>query len=218
MRESIRILITALALFATGSAFALNPGDGDGDTGASNAPVIFVHGYAGNNRQWSDMERNFRSNGYSSSELYTFGYSSTTRSNSNSAGSLRSFVNNVRSNHSQDPHIVAHSNGGLVARYYLVNLGGSSNTGRFVSLGSPHSGTTTAYACFSPACFDMRPGSSFLNQLAGRGCDRSIWSSVDAVINPTSSARCGTSIRGPSIGHIALMSDSRVGSLIRDQF
>jgi triacylglycerol lipase len=88
--------------------------------------------------------------------------------------------------------------------------GGSSQMRRFVTLGTPHSGTTSAWACFSPACFDMRAGSLFLIRLAGRGCDRSLWSSVDGVILPASSARCGNSTQVAPVGHLSLLTDSSV--------
>ena len=107
-----------------------------------------------------------------------------------SGAQLASYVSTVRARHGGERvSIVAHSNGGLVSRAFRVFNGGSSVMRRFVTLGTPHSGTTSAWACFSPACFDMRPGSLFLLSLAGRGCDRSLWSSVDGVILPNDLTR-----------------------------
>ncbi len=42
--------------------------------------------------------------------------------------------------------IVAHSKGGLIARYYVQNLGGSKRVRHLVTLGTPHRGTWMALA------------------------------------------------------------------------
>lgn len=195
--------VAILALSSMGSALA------------QSEPIVFVHGYSGSNSNWDTMMSRFRASGYQG-RLYGFEYASLIASNSTSGSQLRTFVNNVRSaNGNQAVSIIAHSNGGLVSRYYRVNAGGTSAMRRFVTLGSPHSGTTSAYACFSPACFDMRPYSLFLIQLAGRGCDRSLWSSLDGVILPATSARCGSSTQVASVGHLSLLTDSSVYNAVR---
>ena len=102
-----------------------------------------------------------------------------------------------------------------LSRAFRVHNGGSAVMRRFVTLGTPHSGTTTAYGCFSPACFDMRPASLFLLGLAGRGCDRSLWSSVDGIILPAGSARCGSSTQVASVGHLSLLTDYSVYNSVR---
>ena len=192
-----------LALSSMGSALA------------QSEPIVFVHGYSGSNSNWDTMMARFRASGYQG-RLYGFEYASLIASNSTSGSQLRTFVNNVRAANGYQPvSIIAHSNGGLVSRYFRVNGGGTSVMRRFVSLGSPHSGTTSAYACVSPACFDMRPYSLFLIQLAGRGCDRSLWSAVDGVILPATSAMCGNSTQVASVGHLSLLTDSSVYNSVR---
>src|SRR6478672_5594711 len=139
---------------------------------AQTEPLVFVHGYSGSTSNFDTMVSRFTADGYASAKLYRFGYNSFYYSNKSSADQLRNFVNGVRSaNSSQPVSIVAHSNGGLVSRWYRVKLGGTASMRRFVTLGTPHKGTNTSYACFSAACFEMRPGSTFLNELAGQGCD-----------------------------------------------
>ncbi|WP_334189700.1 esterase/lipase family protein [Noviherbaspirillum sp.] len=185
---------------------------------AQTEPLVFVHGYSGSTSNFNTMVSRFTSDGYPSAKLYRFGYNSLYYSNKSSADQLRNFVNSVRSKNAYQPiSIVAHSNGGLVSRWYRVKLGGTSTMRRFVTLGTPHKGTTSAYACFSAACFEMRPGSSFLNELAGQGCDRSLWSSNDGVISPATNAQCGTSVQTASVSHTALLSDASVYSQLRQQ-
>ncbi len=182
-------------------------------------PVIFVHGYLGWGGNFDTMISRFKNDGYDSCQLYKFSYNSIGSSNKTSAKQLRSFIDNVRPNHgNRKAKIVAHSNGGLVSRWYRVFEGGSSKTSRLLTLGSPHAGTNAAYACFSPACFEMRYNSSFLRSLNGRGCDVSLWSSLDEIINPDSSAKCGNSVRTASVGHLTLLTSSRVYSDVRNHF
>lgn len=70
--------------------------------------------------------------------------------------------------------LVGHSEGGIVARYYLKRLGGTGAVGRYVSLGSPHYGTYVANIvaflglgnCAGVvACQQMTIGSDFLADL-----------------------------------------------------
>lgn len=42
--------------------------------------------------------------------------------------------------------IIAHSMGGLIARYYLDQLGGAEDVGRFIVMGTPHKGTAKIVA------------------------------------------------------------------------
>ncbi|MCH8498984.1 MAG: alpha/beta hydrolase [Marinobacter sp.] len=191
--------ITMLALLAS-LLFA-------GPARACNAdPIVFIHGYSGWKSQFDTMINRFRNDGTPACAMYKFGYNSLTQSNKASARQLRSFINNIRPNHNnRRANIIAHSNGGLVSRWYRVFEGGSSATNRLVTLGTPHNGTSWAYGCVSPACFEMRYNSSFLQDLNGRGCDVSLWSAVDEIIIPQTSARCGNSLRTSSVGHLTLM-------------
>ncbi|OGB21457.1 MAG: hypothetical protein A3I66_18110 [Burkholderiales bacterium RIFCSPLOWO2_02_FULL_57_36] len=185
---------------------------------AQNEPIIFVHGYTGSTSNFNTMVNRFTSDGYPSAKLYRFGYKSTTDSNKTSAGALKNFVATVRKNNGNETvSIVAHSNGGLVSRWYRAKLGGTADMRRFVSLGTPHKGTQSAYSCYDPACYEMRPNSTFLNELAGKGCDRSLWSANDGVIIPAENAKCGSSTQTANVSHNSLLTDASVYQQTRDQ-
>jgi triacylglycerol lipase len=64
-----------------------------------------------------------------------------------------------------DFHIVAHSMGGLVSRYYLQELGGHEHCLSLVTLATPHHGTKTAYLYPGKGAWQMRPNSAFLQLL-----------------------------------------------------
>lgn len=183
---------------------------------AQTEPVVFVHGYAGHSSNFNTIIARMQASGYPASKLYTFNYNSILASDTASARELAGYVAHVRrANGNAQVAIVAHSNGGLVARSFILTPAGKASTRRFVSLGAPHAGTLSAYACASPACYDMRAGSLLLSGLAGRGCDRSLWSPADNVILPASSARCGTSIEVAPVDHLALLTDESVYKSLR---
>lgn len=62
--------------------------------------------------------------------------------------------------------VVGHSMGGLALRYYIKNLGGTSQVERYVSLGTPQHGTEAANTfTLCLGVVQMRPGSRFLTEL-----------------------------------------------------
>jgi triacylglycerol lipase len=91
--------------------------------------------------------------------------------------------------------LLGFSMGGIVSRYYLQRLGGLDRTDRFVTVSSPHNGTTVAELGFLPGAKQMRVGSPFLQDL-NRDVDRlgtlqftSIWTPFDTIIVPAASSR-----------------------------
>ncbi|MDX1452389.1 MAG: hypothetical protein R3183_07505 [Oleiphilaceae bacterium] len=209
------VTITTLAL---GSGYAVSGkggskgGGGDGGSTCAAEPIVFVHGYSGSGSNWNTMEGRLLNDGEPSCAMYKFSYNSLGESNKTSAIRLSSYVNNALNATGQaKARLIAHSNGGLVSRWYRAFEGGGKKTSRLITLGTPHEGTNWAYGCVSPACFEMRPGSSFLNDLGGRGCDVSIWSDADEIIVPTSSAAaCGRAVKTKSVGHNQLLTDADV--------
>jgi triacylglycerol lipase len=90
--------------------------------------------------------------------------------------------------------IVAFSMGGLVCRQYLQNLGGVSRCENFITISSPHHGTTAAWFYPTQGTKDMRPGSPFLTRLRdtedrlGKIPVTSYRTPMDLVILPPSSS------------------------------
>lgn len=62
-------------------------------------------------------------------------------------------------------HIIAHSMGGLVSRYYLQELGGYQHCQTLSTLATPHHGTKAAYFYPGKGALQMRPNSEFLQRL-----------------------------------------------------
>ena len=71
----------------------------------------------------------------------------------------------VRRTGAQCVDVVAHSMGGLALRHFLATTN-DHRVRRVVFTGTPHAGTRVAYLALGNGARDMRPGSSFLRELA----------------------------------------------------
>jgi triacylglycerol lipase len=186
-------------------------------------PVIFVHGYASNGLVWAPMVGRALAAGYPASRVYAFEYD-INQSLVTSANQLRSYVDGVRSRTGASKvDLVNHSMGGLVTRYYVKNLGGTSKVDQWGSLAGANHGTTSAYACIIfTACQQMAPNSSFLQQLnsgdetPGSVAYRTWYSSCDGVINPYQSTLLNgaTNSNVGCVNHLAFLTDGNVGGQV----
>ncbi|MET9227804.1 alpha/beta fold hydrolase [Lentzea sp. NPDC003310] len=136
--------------------------------------------------------------------------------------------------------VVAHSQGGLVARQYIKYEGGASEVATLVNLSAPNYGTVVANIadffgggdCLRiVACQQMKTGSSFLNSLnAGDdtfGAVRytNLYTGFDALVRPVDNARMGdgaTNVRVQSqcpyraVVHLGMPFDGTVYSGVQD--
>ncbi|MFI7023474.1 esterase/lipase family protein [Micromonospora sp. NPDC049900] len=201
-------------------------------------PVIVVGGLSGFAAVYEPLAARLRADGYRVwiHPLPNLGLGDI----SASAGGLRSFVGQVRaSTGAAKVDLVAHSEGGLVSRYYIKNLGGGDTVGRYVSLGTPQYGTYVANivaflglgSCVGViACQQMTIGSSFLTALnAGDDTPGDVrWTTVrtrqDELVRPVDNAmladgatnvliqsRCPLRV----VGHLGLVADGTTYSVIR---
>lgn len=120
--------------------------------------------------------------------------------------------------------LVGFSMGGLVSRYYVQRLGGIDRVQRFVTISTPHNGTIAAHLSLRPGCLQMRPNSSFLNDLNRdvKMLDRinftSIWTPLDGIIIPANSSvlPVGETIQIPVPLHAWMVSDKRAITLVAE--
>jgi len=62
-------------------------------------------------------------------------------------------------------HLVTHSMGGLVSRYYLQEMAGASTVASLVTLATPHFGTPMAHLALSTSGRQMTPNSTFMHRI-----------------------------------------------------
>lgn len=113
--------------------------------------------------------------------------------------------------------LIGLSMGGLVTRYYLQRLGGIERVQRLVTISSPHYGTWLAYALPVTIYKQMRPNSSFLQDL-NRDVEvlkrlqfTFLWTQSDFVIIPARNSRLevGREIKLPVFAHAMMARDQR---------
>lgn len=191
-----------------------------GDVEAAGTPIILIHGVIDNRSIFTVLRRALRNRGFG--RLYALNYSPFTDDIADVARRLGSLIDDVCAQTGYERvHIVGHSMGGLIARYYVQRLGGDAHVHTVVTLGSPHGGTLPAQVVPWPVIRQMRFGSEILDELAepAPGCRTrfiAIWSDLDQLVIPQRNARIqhpdlrarNVLIRG--IGHMSLPVDRRV--------
>ena len=134
--------------------------------------------------------------------------------------------------------VVGYSAGGVVARIWATDLGGAEQARRIVTLGSPHHGTQVAALASQvlpdqcpTACQQLAPDSSVLAALhSGDETPEgpqwvSIWTELDQVVTPPTSAQLDGAIDIPvqsvcadsAVDHGNLPRDPLVGAIVSAQ-
>jgi triacylglycerol lipase len=214
-----RVLSLGIAALLSAAGLLLSPVPAQ--AAIDRDPVIFVHGYASTASVWDAMIARFRAAGYASDQVFTFQYNFN-QSNVTSANQLRSRVSAVLAQTGASRvDLVNHSMGGLVTRYYVKNLGGTSVVDQWGSLAGANHGTTAATLCLLFAsCRQMSPGSPFLAQLnsgdetPGPTVYRTWYSACDGVIIPyTSTVLSGaTNTNVGCVTHLGFLANGTVAN------
>jgi triacylglycerol esterase/lipase EstA (alpha/beta hydrolase family) len=207
--------------YAHTSPTASPPGANDWSCKPSAAhprPVVLVHGtFADMSNSWQAISPLLKNNGYC---VFALNYGSYNGSGAigvygvgdiaASAGELNAFVDKVlAATGAAEVDMVGHSQGGMMPRYYLKNLGGAAEVHTLVGLSPSNHGTTldglfvlsnffpganqfTGALC--PACEQQRAGSAFITALNSGGETQAgvdytvIQTRFDQVVTPYTSA------------------------------
>ena len=159
---------------------------------AAEIPIILIHGYFHNRSGLMVMSRALKRHGFKN--LHAFNYNPLRRGIPEIAESVGRRVEQVlEQTGAPKVHLVGHSLGGLLARWYVEQMGGQSKVHSVVTLGTPHNGTLLAHAGRSPVSRQMRPGSDLLKKLAEKPLPKSVrylsyYSNLDVLIKPSRSA------------------------------
>jgi pimeloyl-ACP methyl ester carboxylesterase len=166
------------------------------DMVAAGTPILLVHGFMDNRSVFAVFRRALRRRGFG--VVHGVNYSLLTALTGDirmAAHELRRHVERLRERTGSDKvHVVGHSLGGLIARYYVQRLGGDEAVHTLVTLGSPHGGSATAYLLPTPLTRQLMPGSDLLTELAEpaprcRTRFLVVWSRMDQLIVPQRNAR-----------------------------
>ncbi len=159
---------------------------------AAGTPILLVHGLVDNHSVFTVLKLLLRRRGFG--RVTTMNYSILTRDIRAAAAQLAQEVELLVAETGYERiHVVGHSMGGLVARYYVTRLGGDERVHTLVTLGTPHAGTYTAYGWNSQLTKQLRPGSPLMQELA-QPIDRcatrfvAYWSDLDQMMFPQRTA------------------------------
>ncbi len=191
-----------------------------GDVEAAGTPIILIHGVIDNRSIFTLLRRALHGRGFG--RTYALNYSPFTDDIADVAERLGTLIEDVCDQTGYDRvHIIGHSMGGLVARYYVQRLGGDRHVHTVCTLGTPHSGSVPARFVPWPVIRQMRSDSAIMTELAepAPGCRTrfiAIWSDLDQLVLPQRNARIihddlrarNVFIKG--IGHMSLPVDRRV--------
>ncbi len=191
-----------------------------GDVVAAGTPILLVHGLIDNRSTFALLRRALRRKGFGL--VLTLNYSPFTQDVRSAAERLAQLVEQTCEQTGYERvHVVGHSLGGLVARYYVQRMGGDARVHTLCTLGTPHTGTVAAHLLPSRLIRQLRPGSELMQELAqpAPGCRTrfvSFWSDLDHLVVPQWRAQLehpdldarNVALRGT--GHMSLVFDATV--------
>jgi pimeloyl-ACP methyl ester carboxylesterase len=191
-----------------------------GDVVAAGTPIILLHGLVDNGSIFVGLRRALLRRGFG--RVITLNYSPFTHDVRDVAARLGVLVERTCEETGYEKvHVVGHSLGGLIARYYVQKLGGDARVHTVCTLGTPHTGTLAAHLLPQHVVRQLRPSSDVMAELAEPApgiATRFVafWSDLDELIVPKRAARIDHAdlsarnvlLRG--VGHMALPIQGRV--------
>lgn len=153
--------------------------------------VVFVHGFMAAGPVFDPMRAFVEEAGAGAIGTIDLTYSPFERFES-VAQRLASAVERAAEGRRVD--LVGHSLGGIVARWYLQELGGAAHVDRVVTLASPHAGTQTARLAIGPLVRAIHPESAVIRALregrhrAARVAHTAVVAGADRMVTPPESA------------------------------
>ncbi len=191
-----------------------------GDVEAAGTPIILVHGVIDNHSIFTLLRRGLNRRGFG--KVISLNYSPLTDDIRRVSRRLSMLVEAVcRETGYERVHVIGHSMGGFIARYYVQRLGGHNRVHTLVTLGSPHGGTAAAHLMPHSVARQMRLDSDVVKELQEPAIECrtrmiAVWSDLDQLIYPKRNARIvhpdlnarNVLIRG--VGHMSLPVSGRV--------
>ena len=191
---------------------------------AAETPIVLVHGIIDNHATFIWMENALRRRGFQTLSAYDYGL--LTHDIPQAAAHLGEAIEELAASTGHERvHVIGHSLGGLIARYYVQRLGGDRHVHTLVTLGTPHQGTQLAWAVpLLPLVRQLAPNSSLIQELAEPAeCGTrflAFYSDIDHLIVPSRNARLdhpdlyvqNIPVRG--VGHLSMPNNGRIAFTI----
>lgn len=192
---------------------------------AAETPILLVHGIIDNHAIFTVLDRALRRRGFQT--LATYDYGLFTQNIPRAALRLGEAIEQLSAATGYERiHVIGHSLGGLIARYFVQRLGGDSRVHTLVTLGTPHQGTQLAWAAsLLPLIRQLTPGSPVIRELAepAPGCRTrfiAFFSDIDHLVVPGRNARIDhpdlnvQNIAALGVGHLSMPNNRRIAFTI----
>ncbi|MCW2810182.1 MAG: putative esterase [Friedmanniella sp.] len=191
------------------------------DVDSAATPILLVHGIIDNHSIFTVMEHALRRRGFATVASYDYGL--LTSDIPRTARRLGDAIEKLAADSGYERvHVVGHSLGGLIARYYVQRLGGDAHVHTLVTLGTPHHGTELARAArVLPLIAQLTPRSPVIQELAEPAPDCrtrfvAFHSDLDHLVVPSRNARIdhpdlqvrNVAVRG--VGHLSMPHNRRI--------
>lgn len=175
---------------------------------ASDHLVVFVHGYFASAGVWRPMAEHLAVSGVAPRQLH-FNYVPA----GHVARHAERLAREIHRVHPEGPvRVVAHSLGGLIARYYAQVLGGRLDA--LVTMGTPHRGTTRAQGWPLELARELSPASPLIARLEhtrdrlDRTAVTTMVAGLDVLVRRESATLEGARVVDiPWVGHHGLLYD-----------
>jgi triacylglycerol esterase/lipase EstA (alpha/beta hydrolase family) len=180
-------------------------------------PIVLVHGTVENQRSnWNALAPTLKNDGACVYTLnygagaFTLGQFYGLDTVASGAGELKNYIALIKAWTGRSKvDIVGHSQGGVVARYYVQELGGASSVENVVSISAPHKGTTMSGIAkiadvvpgladvfvfsWCKSCADQIEGSALVKKLNSKAPTASVkWTNIatkyDEIVTPYTNA------------------------------
>jgi len=192
-------------------------------------PILLVHGFGHNRSGWFVLEQRLRRAGFTS--VHAFNYDPFRHDVPELAEMLADRVELLCGvSGCERVHVVGHSLGGILLRWYVQELGGDRRVATAITVASPHRGTRLA--TFVPGrggriATELAPDSWLMRRLETGAHPTPVqwfafYSNLDMFVLPASSATItepalrATNVFVKDVGHLGIMVSSRVANGIID--
>lgn len=133
---------------------------------AKRIPILFLHGVLHNAATFTWIKQRLALSGWTTFRDVNF--ATTVHSIPTMAEQAAWHVRDLMRTHGVDHvDIVAHSMGGLIARYFVQLLGGDGLVRNLITLGTPHRGTSLSRYSLLPRIRELSPDSPTIKTLSG---------------------------------------------------